>query len=262
LPSCSYADVLNAVVVQLGGKSVPTDIIPAALRLGYELKDTIRITKEEYKLTLSETLKAIRDRYGIVKETEYFPVILTVYNLDTGSYIEYERMRGTDVNQCAELLLKNLNITKPEEVAALLAKGGFGQNEVADVLLESFFSNSLSQENIEQIDSIIKQYYPVKADEQIRSLLKDGELQPISKAIRLLLKKEYSLEAIIKALKGIYNLSDARIIDELNAIDQFGIDEVAIAIQGVLGSNYLTQRIRQWKATSLHDAANVWRELN
>lgn len=261
LPEASFADALNALIYQGGNKPEPWSVISSLQVLGYDLKAIARILKEEYKYPLHAALGGMQSQIGRAREAEYTVITLGAYQLNTTSYVEYEKMRGTRGEDCAKLLADIFGIKDASEAADLLMKGGYGKEDVSTALLKVFFENRLTAQSAAQIDDIIKLSFPEAVDNNIRKLLQEGQLNPVSKAIEVLHKSGYSLEETIKSLKAVYGMSDARIIEELDATHQFGSDEVSIAAQGVLGNNYLIFRIRQWKGEAWGNAEGIWRNL-
>ncbi len=261
LPECSFTDALNAVVLQYGNNPEPKYIISTMKRLGYDMKEMAVIFYKEYRLPLHDALDAMLYLYGRAKETEYTKVTIAAYNADIGSYVEYEKMRGTDAIKCTEQLVKDFDVKEASKAAGLLAKGGYGKEEVSGALLKVFYNDSLSSEVLTQIDNILNLNYPDTGDNKTRKLLKDGQIKPVSKAIAVLVQAGYSLEEILKALKEVYALSDAQIIDELNALDQFTSDEISVTAQGALGNNFLTMQVRQLKAEPWGSADFIYHEL-
>lgn len=247
LPDSTFAEALNAVIYQYGNVPQPYSVISTLKRFGYDFKTTGVILKEEYHYSLHDALGGMLDNYGRVREAECTAAVLSAYQMNSATYVEYEKLRGTSAAQCAEQIIRSLGVKEASEVAELLAKGGYGKEEVSKTLLQKFFNNSLTSETAEQIDRILNTVYQDNVDTKVRQLLNNGQLKPVSQAIKVLLQAGYGLEVVIKALKELYSLTDAQIINELTAKQLFGTDEVSIALQGALSNNYLTMLINEWK---------------
>ncbi len=261
VPEATYADILNAKIRIYGNEPSTAFVIYTLMDHQYDAGQIARILKDEYQVPLFDFMENFIFNYGTAHFSSVAPAVMQAYGMNLASYIEYERYRGTTAQKCATALATSFGVNTAGEVASILAKAGYSKEDVTQAVLEQFYYGDHSAEAVTELDQIIRVNFPVHIGDEIRSLLKHGQVKPVSSGCETLLQAGYQLEDLVIALKDIYILSSQEATDELIALNVYTSDDIEIAVQSVYGNAYVSMLIDYWRNHDQADAERVYSNL-